>query len=81
MDLAASNVNYLLDEKQDAMMKNLDVSLIHEIVKKAFEIYRSDPNFDNRAAVEFLQRKSQCSSVFELLKNETEFIVQQEKNQ
>lgn len=54
MDLAASNVNYLLDEKQDAMMKNLDVSLIHEIVKKAFEIYRSDPNFDNRAAVEFL---------------------------
>lgn len=60
------------------MLKNLEQSIIQEIIVKAFDNYRSDINFNNKHLVDLLCRLRECKSVFELLRQENDQILEQE---
>jgi hypothetical protein len=68
--MASVNICYLLEHKEAELLKQLEQSIVQEIIVKAFENYRSDINFNNKHLIDLLCRLRDCKSVFELLRQE-----------
>lgn len=78
LDLAAANILFIIESKENEMIETLPESVIFEIISKAINFYRSDPNYENRPLIHLLMKINDCSSAFHLLAKERQRIVQNE---
>lgn len=78
IDIAANNLNYLMEKQQDDLVNVIQAEVVESIVEKNMQFYRSEPSHDNRSLIDLLKRIKGCKTVFELLKLEKEKILKEQ---
>ena len=77
-DLTANNLHYIMKQHHDEFTKNMKEDVISNVISKAIHFYSGDTNYDNRPLVDLLAKIRKRSSVFDLLKQEREIILEDE---
>ena len=80
MDLAAANIQYLLKHKREEVHSQLESSIIEEVVERAVRFYRADLQYDNSLLFETLMRLRNCESIFQLLDQERDKVLETEEH-
>ena len=78
IDLAACNLQYIVQMHEEDISAKIEPDLIQLIINKNMYFFRGNPNHDNRSLIELMMRIRGCKSVFELLKLEKERIIEEE---
>ena len=83
MDLAAANLHYLLKKKSTELHQVLEPSIIEEIVERAIRFYRADLVGEcgmggSGGVFEALMKVRGCDSIFQLLEQERQKIIETE---
>ena len=75
IDLTAVNLLYIAETSWEDLLKNIPEQVISEVINKAIQFNKSDPNYDNKPIIKLLMKFRKSTSVFTLLKQERERVV------
>ena len=78
IDLTANNLHYIMKQHHDQFTKNMKEDAISSVISKAIHFYQGDTNYDNRPLIDLLIKIRKRTSVFDLLKQERENILEDE---
>ena len=78
MDLSAANIQYILKKKSVEIHGVLEPNIIDEIIERAIKFYRADLQYDNTILFETLMKIRGCDSIFQLLDQEKNKILESE---
>ena len=65
-------------QHNERFTKNMKEEVVSNVISKAIHFYQGDTNYDNRPLIELLIKIRKRTSVFDLLKQERENILEEE---